>query len=420
MAAKQETASEKPRRHWLRRIIVLVVVLGLGVWFARPLWYGVAVEVERPTRGVIVATVVSAGRVLAPSLAKVASPLVGTVREVRVSAGATVKRGELLIALDDDEAQASLARARAALAAATARRADLETRLAPGARELARQAATSLARAEADHARDAGLAKAGALSESDLHASETALALARSKARGAAIEARAALPEGAQAASIAAALADAQAAVDQAEAHLATLVLTAPVDGVVLSRTVEAGDVVQPGVPLLVLAESGQDRLVIEPDEKNLGALALGQPAVASADAFPDRRFGCKVSWIAATIDPQRGTIEVHLALDAPQPFLKSDMTVSVEVEVARKGDALTLPRALVRDLASDAPWVMVVDGGHAARRPIALGLRGDDAVEIVSGLDASAVVIRPSPGLPSVGAKVRVPDAAPAVAGGD
>jgi len=402
-----------PRRRWLRWVVLALLVVGAAVWFTRPIWYGVAVSVVVPTRGAVVETVVSSGRVLAPSQVKVASTLSGTVKSVALGEGDAVSTDQLLILLDDAESQAAVDRAEATLDGLAAKRLDLAKRRGPSTDEVLRSARTSLAQAEADYTRDASLAKDGALAPNDFRRTQTALALAKSKVRSAEIEARATGTDGAESAALDAQEADAKAALEVARVHLASHSLTSPVAGVVLQREVEPGQVVQPGVPLLVLAEAGQNRLVIEPDEKNLRVLALGQPALASADAFPDRRFVAAVSWIASGVDARRGTVEVHLTIAEPQPFVKSDMTVSVEIEVARKADALTLPRSVVQDLATATPWVMVVDGKHAKRVPVQLGLRGDTVVEVTTGLEPDAVVITPVPALPAIGARVRVPDAA-------
>lgn len=399
-----------PRRRWWRWVLAGLVVVGAVVWFTRPTWYGVEVMVIAPTRGVVVETIVSSGRVLAPSQVKVSSPVSATVKRVGPLEGERVTRGAVLVLLDDAEAQAAVLRAEATRAGLAAKRLDLAKRRGPSSDEALRQARVSLAQAQADYTRDMSLAKDGALAGNDLKRAETSLALAKSRVRAAEIEARATGRSGAESASLDAQEADALAALEAAQARLALYTLSSPVDGVVLQREVEPGQVVQPGVPLIVLAEAGQDRLVIEPDEKNLRILALGQPALASADAFPDRRFPAKVSWIASGIDARRGTVEVHLALSESQPFLKSDMTVSVEIEVARKQDALTLPRSVVRDLATDSPWVMIVADGHARKQSIQLGLRGDDRLEVQAGLEADAVVITPEPELPAIGARVRVP----------
>jgi len=88
-----------------------------------------------------------------------------------------------------------------------------------------------------------------------------------------------------------------------------------------------------------------------------------------------------------------------------PPPFLRPSMTVSVEVEVARHPNALSLPPDAVRDAATPSPWVMVVGGDdRTARRPVTLGLRGERVVEVASGLGERERVV-PS----SVGAAVRV-----------
>ncbi len=417
MASDADTLESKPRRRpgrmarWLRWGLFVAVVVGAVVWFTRPLWYGVAVVVVAPTRGAIAETVVSSGRVLAPSTVAVGSTIVGAVERVAVDEGERVAAGQVLVVLADAEASAALARAEAALAGVAAAQDELDERGAPAATEALRQANANLAQAEIDFARDTGLARDGALPEADLQRTKTALTLARSRVRAALVELRSARPAGTQSAAITARATEAEAAVEAAKARLALHTLTAPVAGVVLRRDVEPGVVVQPGAPLIVLAEAGQDRLVIEPDEKNLRVLVIGQRAVASADAFPDRRFAATVSWIAPVIDPRRGTVEVHLALDGPQGHLKADMTVSVEIEVAKKDDALVLPRDVVRDLATDAPWVLVVDGAHAQKRSVTLGLRGDASVEVASGLEPDARVIRPNPTLPAIGARVRVPE---------
>lgn len=126
--------------------------------------------------------------------------------------------------------------------------------------------------------------------------------------------------------------------------------IRAPVDGVILSRSIEPGEVAAAGRTLMVLARTGLTQLVIEPDEKNLSLLRVGQSATASAEAFPDRTFGARVAFIAPSIDPTRGTVEVRLEVPEPPAYLRPAMTVSVEVEVAEKRGALVLDAGAVRD----------------------------------------------------------------------
>jgi HlyD family secretion protein len=102
------------------------------------------------------------------------------------------------------------------------------------------------------------------------------------------------------------------------------------------------------------------------------------------------------VTYIAPSVDPQRGTVEVRLDVPEPPPYLRPDMTVSVNIEVGRRPAARVVPREAVQDLASSAPWVWRLDGRRAERRGVELGLRGEAQVEIVRGLEDGDRVLVP------------------------
>jgi HlyD family secretion protein len=186
-------------------------------------------------------------------------------------------------------------------------------------------------------------------------------------------------------------------------------VISAPIAGVVLSRAIEVGDTVRPGDRLFTLAIDGAPRLRVDPDERFLSQLALGQSALVSADAFADRPFTARVSFIAPSVDPDRGTVEVRLLPDGPVPFLRPNMTVSVEIEVAQAPDALVVPAELVHDAASDAPWVWIAENGRLVKREVRLGLRGDDALEIAAGLVEGQRVVRVTDPRLAPGSRVRL-----------
>lgn len=158
--------------------------------------------------------------------------------------------------------------------------------------------------------------------------------------------------------------------------------------------------VVQPGVALLGLAPDGQTQLLLQVDERNLGKLALGQMAVASADAYSTQRFNAVVSYINPSIDITRASLEAKLTVTDPPAYLRQDMTVSVDIEVARRDNALILPGRSVHDTLSSAPWVMGVRGGRAYRQPVLVGLQGGTDVEIIDGINELDQVVPGSSGV--------------------
>jgi HlyD family secretion protein len=176
----------------------------------------------------------------------------------------------------------------------------------------------------------------------------------------------------------------------------------------VLLRDVEPGDVVQPSRTLLVFAADADVQLVFHADERNLASIRLGQTALAAADAYPQEVFEATVDYVAPSVDPQRGSIEVRLAVAKPPAFLKPEMTVSIDLEVARKQHALVVDSEVVRDAATARPYVLAVEDGRVARRDVRLGIRGDGASEIVSGVTDGAELIIPDGRRLAPGARVR------------
>jgi HlyD family secretion protein len=150
-------------------------------------------------------------------------------------------------------------------------------------------------------------------------------------------------------------------------------------------------------------------QLVVQIDEKNMRFLKLGQQALVVADAYPGERFKAVVSYINPAVDATRGSVEIKLDVGSPPDFLRQDMTVSVDIEVARRAEALTLSISAIRDGAGNEPWVMVSDNGRAQRRKVKLGVRGDSRVEILEGLREGDQVL-PATGIAvKEGKRVRV-----------
>lgn len=266
----------------------------------------------------------------------------------------------------------------------------------PLARESHRQADANLELAHLNYERQLVLVQQHSAPTAQLDEAKRALQVAQSQHDAAETQARGSGPHGAEHALALAAYAQSAASLAQAEARAAESRITASVSAMVLTRSVEPGDLVQPGRSLLVLARDGQTQLSVQPDEKNLAELRLGQSARASADAFPKEHFVAKVSYIAPSIDPQRGTVEVRFLVESPPAYLRPDMTVSVNIEVGSRVAALVVPKESVRDLASGTPWVYVLRGHRIAKQRVEIGLRDENVVEIEKGLsDGEQVVLQ-------------------------
>lgn len=359
-------------------VILSVPVLALGIRALR----GPAVDVVTTSRSDLLETLVVSGRVLERSKASLGSPVTGTVASVLFEEGDRVRAGQLLVRLDEDEAIASLAEARARLEQVSG-----SSRRIAG--EELRQATLRLEQAERELARLLALRRDGFASARDEEDARSARDVAASAVASARERVRALAAGGADERA-------ARAAVASAAARLEQRRVVAPGPGTVLLRTVEPGDVVPAGKVLLTLALEHETWLLAQPDEKNLPSLRVGQRARATADAFPDRAFDAEVISIAPGIDLARGTVDVKLRVPDPPDFLRSDMTLSIELEVGAHPRALVVPLSSVRDVATE-PWVLVLRGRRAVRVPVVLGARGRAVAEVLDGLDEGELLVRDS-----------------------
>lgn len=379
-----------------RGVAALVAVLALGLMglvyrFAIPsAWPVVTLEPRE-----MVQSVVATATVQTRHRANVGVQLAGTVREVGVVEGERFRQGQVLLRLDDREARAAMQAAELAVRQAELKWQQWRDVQAPVAREADRQAQANLVQARAQFERQQDLFQQGFVGQAALDEALRAWRVAQAQAGSAAAQGQAHVEGGIEQALSRSALVQAQANLAAAQARLSYTEVRASFDGQVISRAVEPGDTVQPGKTLLALAPDGVTELVAQIDERNLALLKLGQTAQASADAYPGQKFPAVISSIAPGVDPQRGAVQVKLQVQAPPAYLRQDMTISVEVEVARQVAALALPTDAVHDLDAPRPWVWGLDAqGRVQRAELRLGLRAGTRVQVLEGLAPGARVV--------------------------
>jgi len=381
-----------------RRYRALIVGAGalvaLAAWLGPRLLLGPEVPVTAVVRRDFVKSVVASGHVEAPHRVTIGAQVVGVVQRVPVGEGQSVLAGQPLIELERSEAVAAATAADLAVTQAQARLRQLREVQAPVAEQAVRQARINVDNARRQRDRQADLFRQGFIGQAALDNAQRDVDLSEAQLRSAESQWRGAGADGSDYAMAAGALAQARSSADAARSRLGYTTLVAPVAGLLIDRQVEPGDVVQPGKALMVLSPSGITQVVVQIDEKNLQLLALGQGAWISADAYPEHRFAATVAYINPGVDAQRGSVEVKLDVAVPPTYLRQDMTVSVDIEVATRKDAVLVPTEAVHEADTARPWVLAVADGRARRRDIRLGLRGTGLSEVLEGTEAGELVV--------------------------
>jgi HlyD family secretion protein len=374
-------------RRWWLRLILAAIVAALGGRKLVELVRGPLVPVVVVERKDLVQSVVATGRIVTPQRTDIAAQITARVVAVPAREGQAVKAGAALIELDDRELRAAVDQARAAVRQSEARLRQIRDVGLPAARATAAQAEANRTQARAQYERLRDLHAKGFVSAAQLDDAKRNLDVAESQVASARVQVDSNRAGGADEQLAITNLEQSRAALRVAESRLDYAIIRAPASGTLISRRVEPGDTAQPGRSLLTLAPDGDMRIEVLVDEKNLALVSLGQAALASADAFPATRFPAKLTYINPGVDAQRGSVEVKLSVEAPPDYLRQDMTVSVDILVARREKALSVAADSVREAATATPWVLAVRDGRAVRVPVRLGIRSDGRFEIVDGL---------------------------------
>ncbi|OYU00561.1 MAG: efflux transporter periplasmic adaptor subunit [Burkholderiales bacterium PBB1] len=374
-------------RHHAGRALLLAAVLSLLVLGARRLLLGPEVPVMEVVQRDFVQTVVASGRVETPHRVELSAQVTGTVVRIPVAEGQSVGAGTVLVELDSAESRAAVNQAELAVKQAQARLRQLREVQAPVARQVLSQAQANHEALRQALERSRELFNRNFIGQAALDEAARAERVARAQVLTAELQLASLHQAGSDAALAEASLAQAQAAADAARARLRYTTIAAPVAGTLIARNIETGDVVQPGKVLMVLSPAGETQLVVQIDEKNLGLLREGLPALASADAYPSERFACELVYINPAVDAQRGAVEVKLHVPALPSYLRQDMTVSVDIEVARRQRAVLVPSEALHEADTAHPWVLKVVDGRLRQQAVRLGLRSSGLAEVLDGL---------------------------------
>lgn len=370
-----------PAAKTIRRVFLLLVALALlGGWLLWRQLQGPELPGYRLDARPLVQRVVASGEVNSQSLAQVGSEITGVVFARHVREGDAVRAGDLLLELRDDEQRARRLEAEASLQ-------QLIDSTRPQAQATLREAQNNLEQASRELQRRETLFERKILASEPLEQARRAELTARVIRDRARFAATAVAEGGSEEQVLNQRLHATRAALAKTRIH-------AQVDGIVQTRDVEPGDLVQPGRTLLTIARSGSGEILLPLDEKNLASVELGQDAKIIADAYPDRVLPARVSFIAPSVETARGTIDVHLELQKPDAFLRQGMTVSVNIETGRRDRALVLPNDALLDRDGSRAQVLRVNAGVVERVDVRLGLLGTALSEVVEGLAAGDLVL--------------------------
>jgi HlyD family secretion protein len=311
------------------------------------------------TRGAIVSAIAATGTVEAVTTVEVGSQVTGIIESLGADFNSIVKKGQVLARLDPSLVRSSVEQARANVDRASADVDRLEVARADAERKLAR-------------ARDLSGRQLIAATELDdaMVASQSAAAQVRS-AEAAAAQARASLR--------------------QAEGNLEKTIITSPIDGIVVARSIDVGQTVSASVSaptlFVIAADMTSMQLKASVDEADLGRIAEGQSVTFTVDAYPNETFRGAVEQVRLSPEVSSNVVTYTAIVSAPNPGLKlrPGMTANITIEVARRNDVLRVPVSALR-FRPTSEVLRALDGRAAAPAATAKYPAGSTLWQLIEG----------------------------------
>ncbi len=374
----------------LKYPLVLVIIAGV-VWFIRS--QPIPVQSQTVNTGPVVRSVMGTGTLEARIRTTISPKIQGRIAEVLVDQGSVVKAGELLVRLDDEDLTQQVRMASAGINSS-------EATLGRFRAEIA-QAKSTYAKTEADLGRTQKLISANSISQSEFDQTQETFELAKSGL----LKAEANLLEAEQGVLLN------RETLKFQEARLADAKLLAPFDGLVIERERDAGAIVVPGSPILQLISLDELWISAWVDETEMDQLQDQQPAKMVFRSQAETAFDGVVARLGKQADRETREFTVDVrALKLPKTWAIGQRA-EVFIETARVDDCVWIPTSFLAKQGIEQ-GAYVHDDGAATWRAVTLGIEGRDTVEIVDGLSAGDIIIKPvQPGAKlAEGRKVIVP----------
>jgi Cu(I)/Ag(I) efflux system membrane fusion protein len=185
---------------------------------------------------------------------------------------------------------------------------------------------------------------------------------------------------------------------DMADVHAghgeARITFRAPATGIVLEKKAVQGMRFMPGEMLYQIADLSSVWVIAEVPEQDIGQVKLGTPAQVTVDAWPDRTFDGKVDFIYPTLNSATRTVQVRMQIANPKGLLKPAMFASAQIAAGKADKVLTVPASAVIDSGTRQMVLVRLAEGRFEPRAVTLGGRGDDYIEIRSGVAEGEQVV--------------------------
>jgi len=404
--------SKQSRKYWKWILFSILICIGALVlyrgWGAtqkksgrRSLLTEIAVQVSPVVRKDLAYSLFTTADITPMMQVDLFPKVSGYLEKIYVNLGDSVRQGQVIARIDQSDFIQKVRESEAKVAQAKAHLAELEAGSRPEelcqAEEAVRQAQSRFDNAKLQRERVEALFKRRVISkkeadiaEMEYTVAEAQLASGQQHLRLVREGARQEVKEASRAK-----LKEVEALLAQDQIRLQNTNIVAPFQGEIIRKYVDAGALVSSSTPIVNLVHTMTLKIVTNVLERDIPLLKPGMKATIRTEAYPERTFEGRVARVNIGLELSTRTLQAEIEIPNPNRLLKPGMFARVEVVLIEKTGVLAIPgHAVILDRGE--PFVYVVEGNKASRRPVAIGIEQNRFVEIKEGLkEADQVVTR-------------------------
>ena len=376
-------------------IIFIILIIALGAFYFYQRSTPKEVNFTKVEQANYFEKILTSGTVLLEGLTEVKTEVSGKIVDVYVDEGDTFKKGQTLLKFDNTDVNLDLKQAEASYTLAQSRYDEIVNTTCPTSREQYRQATLSEDDLQKKAEKYQTLYDQKAISLEKLEEVQHQLELQQSNTLIQNNFMESCAEGGAKRETALAEMKAAQARIDLLKNNFKKHTILSPLDGIILQKYKSLGEYAMIGEGLFTIAKQDSKYVEIELDERNLPRISLNQTVSISTEFAPENKIQGYIDYIAYSVDPNKGTVKIHVKLIEDEDFLIEYLTVRCEIISKEYPNSLVIPQMFVFQ-ENDDYFVFSYSDGLAQKKKIKIDNSNAQEIRIIEGILANEIILEP------------------------
>ena len=340
--------------------------------------------------------ILTTGTVLLEGLTEIKNEVSGKIVELQAVEGDEVNQGQILLKFETIDVYLDLKQAEASYSLAKSRYDEIVNTTCPTSQEQYRQAQLATKELQEKVIRYERLYSQQAIAQDRLEEARHQLELQQSTTEIQKKFMESCAEGGAKRETALAEMESAQTRIDLLKNRLDKHTILSPINGIIIEHYKSLGEYAMIGENLFAIAEKNSKYVEIELDERNLPRISLNQTVFVSTEFSPENKIEGMIYYIAPSVNPDKGTVQIKVKLIEDNDYLIKNLTVRCEIIYAEYPNALVIPQEyIVRD--EEDYFVFSIRDGRAEKKKLLIANPNAQEIRIIEGVQLNEIIVNPT-----------------------